>query len=349
MRWLALLLLALAAGCAPASGPAPAPYTLTYASPYPPRHPFSRADSAWMDHVTKASGGRILFKPYWSGGLISSEMSMLELRHGLADIALITPIYTRGGAHMLRTQSGFYSGVASLEDQVQIYDCLAGEFSAFGDELRGLHVLAVQGGNFPGVLTRSTPVRTLADLRGLRLRAQSDAIDVLRELGADPVSMPMGEVYSALAKGVIDGVVAPADTIRSLHFAEVARHFTALKFSRGAYPARAISDAAWQRLPPDLRQLLAAAKPVWEQALAEQIAQAERDGFAFAAQHGVEVIRVPAAEQQRFDALYNRAALKQARRLATFGLAGEPVFRRAQGLIAGGEIRCAARSPGARN
>ena len=38
--------------------------------------------------------------------------------------------------------------------------------------------------------------------------------------------MPMGEVYSALAKGVIDGVVAPADTLRSLHFAEVAHYFT---------------------------------------------------------------------------------------------------------------------------
>ena len=40
--------------------------------------------------------------------------------------------------------------------------------------------------------------------------------------------MPMGEVYSALAKGVIDGVIAPADTFKSLHFAEVAHYFTAL-------------------------------------------------------------------------------------------------------------------------
>lgn len=345
MRLLALVLLALLSACAPAS--APAEYTLSYASPYPPRHPFSRADIAWMDHVSKASGGRIGFRPYWSGGLISSDMSMLEVRHGLADIALITPIYTRGGAHMLRTQSGFYSGVASLTDQVRIYDCLSREFPAFADELSGLHVLAVQGGNFPGVLTRNKPVRSLADLRGLRLRAQSDAIDVLRELGADPVNMPMGDVYSALAKGVIDGVVAPADTIRSLHFAEVAHHFTALKFSRGAYPARAISDAAWQRLPPDLRRLLIEARPVWERALAEQISRAERDGFAFAAEHGVEVIAMPAAEQQRFDELYNRFALAQARRLAAFGLDGEPVFRRAQGLIAGGEIRCAAPTAGA--
>ena len=77
--------------------------------------------------------------------------------------------------------------------------------------------------------------------------AQSDAVDVLKQLGADPVNMPMSEVYSALAKGVIDGVVAPADTIKSLHFSEVAKHFTSIRFSRGAYPARAVSDQAWRR------------------------------------------------------------------------------------------------------
>jgi TRAP-type mannitol/chloroaromatic compound transport system substrate-binding protein len=84
-----------------------AEYTLTYASPYPPTHPFSRADIAWMKHVEQASGGRIAFKPFWSGALISSSMSISEIRHGLADIGLITPIYTRGGVHLQRTQAGF--------------------------------------------------------------------------------------------------------------------------------------------------------------------------------------------------------------------------------------------------
>ncbi|MEN9684038.1 MAG: hypothetical protein RLZZ427_1789 [Pseudomonadota bacterium] len=328
------------------SQPSKAEYQLTYASPYPPGHPFSRADQAWMAHVTKASGGRIAFKPYWSGSLLSSDMSMIEVRHGLADIGLITPIYARGGAHMLRAQSGFYGGVRSIDDQVAIYDCLAAQFPDFGKELQGLHVLAVQGGNFPGVLTRNRPVHQLADLKGLRLRAQSDAVDILRELGADPVNMPMNEVYSALAKGVIDGVVAPADTIKSLHFAEVAHHFTALHFSRGAYPARAMSDAAWRRLPPDLQALMLASKPVWEGAMNTEILKAEAAGIEFAGKHGISMERLSASEQRRFDALYNRFALQQAQRLRAYGMNGVPVFTEAQRLIAGGAIRCAATNPG---
>ena len=38
---------------------------------------------------------------------------MIELRHGVADIGLITPIYVKGGAHLIRIQSGFYSGADS--------------------------------------------------------------------------------------------------------------------------------------------------------------------------------------------------------------------------------------------
>lgn len=341
MRKLVIAIALMLAACSP-KPQHEAQYTLTYASPYPPTHPFSKADIAWMKHVEQASGGRIAFKPFWSGALISSNMSISEIRHGLADIGLITPIYTRGGVHLQRTQAGFYGGVKTMAEQVAVYDCLAARFPQYNQELSGLHVLAVQAGNFPGLITRDKAVHTLADLKGLRLRAQTDSMDTLRALGADPVNMPMADVYSALAKGVIDGVVAPADTIKSLHFAEVAHHYTTLRLSRGGYPARAMSDLAWRRLPADLQKLLAESKPWWEAQLNTQNAKAEQAGFDFAHAHHVEVIPLPAADQARFDDLYNRFALVQARDLSRFGIDGEPVFRAAQSLIAHGTATCAA-------
>lgn len=319
--------------CAPTQAPVANVITLTYASPYPPTHPFSKADISWMQAVEKESNGRIRFKPFWSGALLSSDQSMVEIRHGVADIGLITPIYARGGAHLLRGQSGFYGGVRSITDQVAIYDCLAAQFPEFDKELEGLHVLAVQGGNFPGVLTRSRPVRTLEDFRGLRLRAQSDAIDVLKELGADPVNMPMGEVYSALAKGVIDGVVAPADTIKSLHFSEVASHFTPIRFSRGAYPARAMSDKAWRRLPPDLQALMVKSRRIWEAALNTELLKAEQAGIDFGKTQNMRFDPFPRAEQARFDGLYNKDAMMQAKALGRLGIDGVPVFQTAQAII----------------
>ncbi len=337
-RLFILMLLALVTACSPAKPKAE--YVLTFASPYPPGHPFSKADISWMKEIEAKSKGRISFRPYWGGSLISSDMSMTEIKHGLADIGLITPIYTRGGAHMLRKQAAFYGGVKSIEQQVMVYNCLADHFPEFGNELKGLHVLAAQGGNFPGILTRTKPVRSLADLKGMRIRAQTDAIDTLRELGADPVNMPMSEVYSALAKGVVDGVAAPADAMKSVHLAEVAKHFTTLRFSRGAYPARAMSDIAWRRLPPDLQHLLIASKSDWEAALGREIFKGEQKGLDFAREHKVEVIAFPAAEQAQLDQIYNRSALAQAKELEDVGIKGLPAFAEAQRLIASGAKAC---------
>lgn len=329
----AALLPALLGACAP-TPVAEGATVLTYASPYPPGHPFSRADLRWMAHVEQASGGRLRIQPYWAGSLLSSDQSMAEIRHGVADIGLITPIYTRGGAHAQRAQAGFYGGVQSMAEQIAVYQCLAARFPALGDELHGLRVLAVQPGNFPGILTRSVAVRSLADLKGLRLRAPAENLEVLRALGADPVDMPMADVYSALAKGVIDGVVAPADTLRSLHFAEVAHHFTTLRVSRGSYPARAMSARRWQGLPLADQRLLAASERQWEAALIDEIDKAEQAGIAFGKDHGVTFLPMPAADQRRFDALYNRNAARIARALTRFGSDGTPIFAEAQRLIA---------------
>lgn len=342
MRILTFLLAAALAGCSAPPQPT-AEHVLTYASPYPPTHPFGLADQEWMKWIAAKSGGRIAFKPYWSGALLSSEMSMEEIRHGIADIGLITPIYSKGGAHLLRSQSAFYGGIRDIADQVKVYDCLAGRFPQFGKELHGLHVLAVQGGNFPGVLTRDRPIRSLADFKGLRLRAQTDAVDILKQLGADPVNMPMGEVYSALAKGVIDGVVAPADTIRSLHFAEVAKHFTTIRVSRGAYPARAMSDRAWKRLPPDLQAVMDEGRRIWERALNRQLLKAEAAGIEYGQTNGITFSPISPAEQKGFDALYNKDALIQAQRLAQVGIDAVPIYTEAQRLIRAGDIACEAK------
>jgi len=332
--FLACMVAALAlSACAPAA-PDPkagaAPIVLRYASPYSPNHPFSRADIEWMKTVEAQSGGRLKIKPYWGGTLISSDQSVLELRHGVADIALVTPIYTRAGMHAMKTQAGFYGGVKAIDHQVAVYRCLERTFPVFTEEMHGVRVLAVQGGNLPNILTRSRPVKSLEDLRGLRLRAPSELLPVLKPLGVDVVTMPMGEVYSAISKGVIDGVVAPADTLKSLHFDEVADHLSELQVSRGAYPARAIAESSFARLPPDLQALLLRNAPVWEGALRRQLEKAEADGIAFGKAKGVSFAPVTAEEQARFDASYDAQAAKAAARLPGQGIAGTVIYERAR-------------------
>lgn len=339
MRARVLLLALLLGGC---SQPVPTGVTeLIYASPYSPAHPFSRADQGWMAFVAKRSEGRIRIRPIWAGALLSSDQSMEELRHNVADIGLVTPIYARGGAHLIRAQSGFYSGVRTSAEQVALYRCMAAASPQFARELAGLHVLAVQGGTLPGIITRARPVRTLDDLRGLRLRAPSELIGVLRELGADPVDMPMGSVYSALAKNVIDGVIAPPDTFKALHFAEVARYFTTLAVPRGAYPARVMSEARWRSLPSDVRAVLDEGVGVWEATLARENNAAAAQGLDAARAGHVTILPIPAADQARFDRLYLADAARNAAALDRYAIDGVTPFRVARASIRpDGHVSC---------
>jgi TRAP-type C4-dicarboxylate transport system substrate-binding protein len=266
---------------------------------------------------------------------------MIELRHGVADVGLITPIYVKGGAHLIRIQSGFYSGTREIEEQVALYRCIARGNAQIARELEGLVVLAVQGGSNPGIVTRDRPVRSLEDLRGMRVRVPTELLPVLRGLGADPVNMPMGEVYSALAKGVIDGVVAPEDTFRSLHFAEVSKNYTRLFIPRGAYPARAMGKVRWDTLSAEHQAILEDGVAVWERALAEENRKALQQGRELALEEGIHELAVSAEDQSRFDALYSADAKRNAQGLERYGIDGLSVLAEARASIGpDGKVSC---------
>ena len=325
-----LLLLLLCAAACSAPRDVNGVYKLRYATPYPPQHPFSRADQAWIDHIRSASHGALHIDSFWSGMLTSSDQSVIELRHGVTDVAAIQPIYERGGTQALRTQTGFYAGAQTFGEQVAIYKCLAQRFPVFNRELEGMTVLAVQGGNLPGIVTRNTPVHSLDDLKGLRLRAPAELMTLLKSLGADPVNMPMGDVYASLARGVIDGVVAPLDALRSLHLAEVAHHFTSVSIPRGAYPARAIRNARLQELPAPLQKLLLESSNVWEAALASELTRAQAAGSTYASEQGIHISDFPEADQLAFYRAYNAAAQERAHELRSLGIDGDAIFGMAQ-------------------
>ncbi|MDH5309882.1 MAG: TRAP transporter substrate-binding protein DctP [Gammaproteobacteria bacterium] len=337
----AIFTLCLLAGCGGTADIDSGVIELVYASPYSPNHPFSLADRDWMAFVEREAAGRLRIRPSWSGALLSSDQSMIELRHGVADIGLITPIYAKGGAHLLRTQTGFYSGVRTVGNQVALYRCMAEQSPEFAAELAGLEVLAVQGGNLPGLLTRNTPVHSLADMEGLRIRAPTELLPVLREFGVDPVSMPMGEVYSALAKGIIDGVIAPTDTFLSLHFAEVAHYYAEFEVPRGAYPARAMGTRKWNSLPGDIRDVLLRGVPVWEQALAERTLAAVTTGAEYGRAQGITLTAIPPEDQRRFAETYERYARRTAEALDAYGIDGLSVYQAAKASITDtGTVEC---------
>ena len=96
-------------------------------------------------------------------------LSMTEIRHGVVDVGLVTPIYARCGAHLIHVQAAYYAGLKTFAQQVALYRCLERADPQFERELAGLVPLAVQGGNLPGIVTRARAVNTLEEAKAFFL------------------------------------------------------------------------------------------------------------------------------------------------------------------------------------
>lgn len=124
-------------------------------------------------------------------------------------------------------------------------------------------------------ISANKPIRTLDDLRGLKLRSQNNPIHLsaYRALGMQPTFIGFNELYAALQTGVVDANEQPISIHVASRFYEVQRHLTLT----GHLVASALfvaSPATFNRLPAATQEILRAAArestPVMRRAADEQ-------------------------------------------------------------------------------
>ena len=109
MRLAVALCLFLLAACARPVDPNVT--ELTYATQYAPSHPFSRADKTWIEHIERASQGRLRIDPFWSGSLFSSDQTLIELRVDCDGDTLLALVDQKGVACHTGRHNCFFRAV----------------------------------------------------------------------------------------------------------------------------------------------------------------------------------------------------------------------------------------------
>lgn len=205
--------------------------------------------------LARSSGGTLTVKVFNKGALGSEKETIDQVKLGalamtrvnLAPLAAMCPktlvpslpFLFRDTAHMRRA-----------------FDGPAGDEILKACEHQGLVGLALYDSGSRSVYARK-PIRTLADMKGLKIRVQQTDLWVaaMTALGANPSPMPIGEVYTGLKTGLID---AAENNVPSY---EGFRHVEAAKFySRTAHSMTPeglfISKRIWDRLKPEQQQQL---------------------------------------------------------------------------------------------
>jgi TRAP-type C4-dicarboxylate transport system substrate-binding protein len=112
-----------------------------------------------------------------------------------------------------------------------LYEAIDKHYNKHGLKLVALPISATKGYH----IVLRAPVSANGDLQGRKIRGTPSYHTVINMLGASPVVLPGGEVYSALEKGVVDGAAWPASGVLAMRWYEVAKYMLRPSFGLSHY------------------------------------------------------------------------------------------------------------------
>ncbi len=187
-------------------------------------------------------------------GLTGFELVRV-LQAGLTDVADVMPTYVAGDMPVI--EGADLLGIFGDYDMA-VKGHLAWEKvlrEEYDDELG-----AVVLGSWPWAeqfLYTNKPVRNLDDVKGMKIRVFSPAMaQFVSAIGAEPVSLPYAEVYTALDRGTVDGAITCARCGWDTKWYEVTDYLVDLHMGTAVSTLFVVSKRTWADLPPDLQVLL---------------------------------------------------------------------------------------------
>ena len=292
----------------------------------------------WADAVAEASDGRIKVEVYSAMALGGTPPQLMDqVADGVVDIAWTLPGYTPGRfprvevfeLPFMMTNAEATSRAYWEMYQSDMADTDFADFHMLGAWVHGPGVIHVKG----------DPIESIDDMDGLKLRGPTRVInDLLGELGATPIGMPVPALPENLAKGVIDGTVIPWEVTKALKIAELTDAHTEFVGERTLYTAAFVlimNKASYDAMPTDLQQILDSVSGADFSANAGRIMQeADAAGRAVAEERGNTIITIQGDDLATWEAAAQPVIDRWLAEMDGKGIDGQDLLLRARALIA---------------
>jgi tripartite ATP-independent transporter DctP family solute receptor len=144
----------------------------------------------------------------------------------------------------------------SIEHQHKVLDGPIGTEILNSFEPYGFVGLAFYDSGARSIYNSVRPVRSIADIRGLRIRVQQSELmsDMIRALGAEPVELPYGQVLTGLATKLIDGAENNWPSFVTTDHYKYAGFYTLTEHTMSP-EVLVMSQKAWQSLSAEDQQI----------------------------------------------------------------------------------------------
>jgi TRAP-type C4-dicarboxylate transport system substrate-binding protein len=293
-----LTIMAVVIGVALASPAAAQTTNLTYSIFFPPSHGQCKAAMSWAKEIEKRTNGQVAIQIFPTGTLTKPQQCYDGVVNGISDIGMSVFAYTRGRFPVMEALDlplGYPSGKVATRAANAFYN----QFKPA--ELNDVKVLYLHA-HGPGLLHTQKAVRSMDDMRGLKIRSTGLSARIVKALGGVPVAMPQPAAYEALQKGVVEGTFAPMETLKGWKQAEVIKFTTdtrATGYTTAMYVV--MNRGKWAKLPADVQKVFEEVSQEWIDVHGEQWDKDDAAGREYTLSLGNQILELSDEETARWE------------------------------------------------
>ncbi|MFO1023745.1 MAG: TRAP transporter substrate-binding protein [Acetobacteraceae bacterium] len=261
-----------------------------FTSSQPPTHPSTINYVAAAERVKQKSGGKFEITVFHSGQLGTDIDTFTQVRIGGVQMMVLSNVITATAA----ATGSALSMPFAFSNYQQIWAAADGKLQdLLREDLKKVGYLTtnkILDSGFHQITSNKGPIKTVADLQGMKLRAPPSPIQVStwKAIGAAPASMNFSELYTALQTGVVDGQESPPSLARTTRLYEVQKYMSLTSHMWDGWYTL-INPRAFGKLPKDMQDLVMAEFDQAGVDVRKEMLTFNKDAVAFVAEKGVQV------------------------------------------------------------
>jgi TRAP-type mannitol/chloroaromatic compound transport system substrate-binding protein len=211
--------------------------------------------------VAACTGGKFQIQVFAGGEIVPGLQVLDAVQNGTVQCGHTAPYYYWGKDAAFALDTAVPFGLNAR--QMIAWQLFGGGLDLFREFYKGYNVYNIPCGNTGAQMGGwyRKEIKTVADLKGLKMRIGGFAGKTLEKLGVVPQQLAAGDIYPALEKGTVDAVewVGPYDD-EKLGFNKVAKYYYYPGWWEGGPQLDLfVNLAEWQKLPKEYQNILEAA------------------------------------------------------------------------------------------
>ena len=261
---------------------------------WPPQHPWTKMFDQWGKDVEKATAGRITVTVF-AASTLSPPMQVYDNTvKGVVDVGTNLLAYSPGRlplSEVLQQPLGYKSGYQATKVANEYYKKFRPK------EFDDVKVMFLHGAA-PGFIFTKNLTKSVADLKGLRIKANAENADIVKNLGASPVTMPVTETYDALSRGVVDGCLFPLEALQGFKIGEVVK--TVIEDYPMSYMTSmwvGMNKAKWNAISPADQKAIEKINEEYIEKFGKGWVELDEKAVAFAKGKGVTFVKVSSQDE----------------------------------------------------